>query len=182
MHLRDYLIRMYQKKGWSVVNGFIEDNSGISVDWIGSRPDIFAIKGDRKIAVCIESETSPGREHLAAKWKSILKNPDISLVVYFRDKRMYELAVQTAEQYGIKMECKVIKRVERRKKANFESLFVSRMNLFILMAVLVAVFVSAFLLLPSVRKYTNIQDYYMPFDHQRQMESLKKEIEKARKR
>ena len=185
MHLRDSLIRQYEKQGWMVYSDSFGEKAVIPGGWTGIYPDLIAVKGNRRIAVCIETDTTLRGEYAPARWKSILKNSNLSLEVVVRDKPASDLAVQIAERNGIDLSCRIMKRSEHRKmkKFGFGSLFRNRTSLFIMMITIVIVFIISFLFVPAMRKKAELQsDYYAPFDRERQVETLKKEINNIQKK
>jgi hypothetical protein len=185
MHLRDFLIRQYGKQGWTVHADFFDGKTSIPGGWTGIYPDILAVRGSRRVAVCIEAESGLRGEHAPVKWKSILRNPGVSLQIVVRDKAAGALVTEIAQRNGIELECRIMKRSERRRKkgAGLGSVFRSRMNLFILMITIVIVFIISFLFLPAMRKKVELQsNYYRPFDRERQVETLKKELKDLQKK
>jgi hypothetical protein len=185
MHLRDFLKYQYEKHGWTVYSDFLEGKTSLPDGWIGAHPDLIGFKGSRRLAICIETDSNLRGEYASVRWKSILRNPDVSLVVVVRDKPSGDLVVQTAGRNGIELECHIVKRSKRSRKRGFVfgSLFRSRLGLFILMITIVIVFITSFFLLPVIRKKAEPQTkYYRPFDRERQVEVLKKEINELQKK
>ncbi len=114
MHLRDFLIREYEKQGWNVCSDFFESSACLPDGWVGSFPDLVAMKGSRKEAICIENRSNFVGDYIPKKWKSILRNPGISLVIIVRDRESYNLAVQTAKMHNIEMDCRVMRRIAKK--------------------------------------------------------------------
>lgn len=185
MHLRDFLIRQYGKQGWTVYSDFFEGNTSIPGGWTGIYPDLIAMKGSRRVAVCIETDSGLRGEHAPVKWKSILRNSGVSLDIVVRDKPTFDLVVKAAERNGIELDCRIVKRSERRKKKGIglDSALRYRMNLFVMMITIVIVFIIAFIFLPAMRKKAELQtNYYRPLDRERQVETLKKELNELQKK
>ena len=188
MHLRDYLILEYEKQGWNVCSDFFESSTCLPDGWVGSFPDLVAIKGSRKEAVCVENMSSFVGEYIPKKWRSILRNPGVSLVIVVRDRDSYNLAIQTAKTYDIEIECRIMRRIVQKKRARYHNVFRKQLYLFGLIGGLVIAFITFFLILPSAR--TTMQKHFMkqiiqsyePKDIERQIDTLKKEMDKYRSR
>ncbi len=187
MHLRDFLIREYEKQGWNVCSDFFESSACLPDGWVGSFPDLVAMKGSRKEAICIENRSNFVGDYIPKKWKSILRNPGISLVIIVRDRESYNLAVQTAKMHNIEMDCRVMRRIAQKRRARYTNVFRKQMYLFGLVGGLVLAFIAFFLILPSFRTTmqkhftTQLIQKYQPKDIESQIESFKKEIKKYKK-
>ena len=188
MHLREFLLNEYEKQGWVVCSDFFQAGTCLPEGWIGSYPDLIAIKGNRKLAVCIESRSGFVGDYLPKKWKSILKNPGFSLLVVARERQAYDLTMQTAKLHGIELECRTMKKEVHRHRHVRDNLFKKRIRLFALVTGLVMTFIIAFMAMPNARKtfqkHLNVQLFrsYRPNDFERQMESLRKEMQKMYKK
>ena len=188
MHLRDFLILEYEKQGWNVCSDFFESSTCLPDRWAGSFPDLLAIKGSRKEAICIENKSSFVGAYIPKKWKSMLQNPGVSLVIIVRDRDSYNLAVQTAKMHDIEIDCRVMRRIAQNRHARYHNIFKKQIYLFGLVGGLVIAFITFFLILPSAR--TSMQKHFMnqiiqkyqPKEIENQVELLKKEMDKYRKR
>ena len=152
MHLPDFLIGEYEKQGWSVCRDFYQNGAGLPENWVGPYPDLIAVKENRRLAICIESSSTLTGDFLPKKWQSILRNPGFSLLVVVRDKASRELALRTANHHGIVIECRIIRRSVHRERLAHDDFFRKRFRLFAIVLGLVFVFITVFMILPSVRK------------------------------
>ena len=188
MALREFLISQYQHQGWTVCCDSSESNTVRPKGWTGSFPDIVAVKGSQKLAICIETPESLTGDTITKKWKSILGNAGYSLLVVVRDKKTCGLATRTAKKIGVSIDCRIMKRVNR-QKGRPDSIFKRRAQLFSLVAGLLFAFVMFFLVFPSAR--TSVQEQflkqiaqtYQPKKaDQQQFDSLRKEMERMMKK
>jgi hypothetical protein len=187
MHLKEYIIREYEKQGWVICSDFFQTSAYLPEGWIGSYPDMLAMKGNQRLAICIESSSSFIGDYTPKKWKSILKNPGLSLLVFVRDRETYNLTMQIAEMHGIELECRIIKKKVHHRKRTHDDLFKKRFRLFALVLGLVVTFITTFMLLPTTRRtfqnhmQTQIIKSYRPSDVERQFETMKKEMERMQR-
>jgi hypothetical protein len=184
MNLKEFLIQEYQKQGWMVIPDIGQAASPFLENWAGSNPDIIALKGNRKLAICIETASGFIGDSIPKKWKSILANAGFSLLVIARDRETHDLALRTARLNGIAIECRIMKKVVYRRRRTSYSLFQRRVRLFSILIALALAFIAVFMLFPSARK--NMQSHlqmqilrsYTPNNVERQMDTLKKEMQK----
>jgi hypothetical protein len=151
MHLREFLIRQYSRQGWTIYMELLEVNACMSGGWSGTLPDFLMMRGIRKTAVCIESSSDFMGDYLPRKWKSMLRNPGVSLLVVVRDEYSRDLALEISEKQEIPLECKLIKKTVHRRGKGIEGAMSTRSRLLALMIMLVLAFISAILILPSAR-------------------------------
>ncbi len=186
MHLHEYLIYHYQKRGWTVLSEFYDVKTSIPGGWTGLYPDLLAIRGSSRVAVCIETDSTVRGDLAPMKWKSILQNPGVSLEIVVRDRAVCDLVLQIAERNGIDLECRIMKRNQRRKRkkgVEVKALLRNRTGIYIMVVAIFIVFIISFLFIPAMRNRAELQsDFYSPFDHERQMETLKKEIKELERK
>jgi hypothetical protein len=184
MNLKEFLVHEYQKQGWMVIPDIGQAVFPYLENWAGPYPDIIAFKGNRKLAICVETASGFVGDSIPKKWNSILANPGFSLLVIVRDRETNDLAMKTARTHGIAIECRIMKKVVYRHRQTSYSLFQRRVRLFSILIALVLAFITVFMLFPSARK--NMQSRlqmqmlrsYTPNDVDRQMDTLKKEMQK----
>ncbi|MHB9028753.1 MAG: hypothetical protein ACYC9O_08290 [Candidatus Latescibacterota bacterium] len=181
MHLREFLIRQYSKQGWAVCTELLEVNACVEGGWSGTLPDLLMMRGNRKIAVCIESSSDFSGDYLPRKWKSILRNSGVALLVIVRDDYSRDLTLEISERQGIPLECKLIKKSVHRRGKVMDGTMSKRTRLLAVMIVLVLVFITAMLILPSARN-SNVPEYYRPHDKERQIDTLKDQLNNLEKK
>lgn len=181
VHLSEFLVRQYARQGWIVCTDIVEMGAFVSGGWTGAPPDMLIVRGNRRIAVCIESAADLHGEYLSKKWKSILRNRDVSLRIIVRDDYSRRQVADIASRDGVSLECVMVKRSLQRNGRVGDDTFRQRNRVFALVAVLVLGFIAAALVLPSARK-SSVPEYYSPSDKERQIESLRKELNKLQKK
>jgi hypothetical protein len=181
MHLREYLIQQYSRQGWTICMELLEVNACVEGGWNGTLPDFVMIRNSQKIAVCIENAGDFAGDYLPRKWKSILRNSGVSLLVIVRDEYSRDLTLEISEKQGIPLECKLIKKSVHRSGKVMDSTKSRRTRIMAVIIVLIVAFISAVLILPSARN-TNVPKYYRPHDKERQIDNLKDELKNLEKK
>ncbi len=174
MHLRDFIRRQYMRQGWTVCVDLSEMNSCVPNGWVGPPPDFLAVRGSRRIAVCIETAGELQSSYLPKKWKSIVRNHGVSLQVVVRDESAREQVRRVASREEIPLDCLLVKRGTHRGGGRGNSFFTRRVRLFALVTALVFAFIFTALVLPAARK-SKVPEFYRPHDRERQLEALNKE-------
>lgn len=177
MHLREFLMRQYQKQGWMVCTDDVEMDFLCSGGWSGAHPDMLLTRGNRKIAVCIETAVEHAGDYLAKKWRSILDNPGVSLLVVVREEHARDAVFSIANRHDIELECKMVKKTGARTRRVIDDTLKRRTRLFALVLFLLVAFIAVMIVLPSARN-SIVPGYYQPHDMERQINSLKKELNK----
>ena len=176
-NLVKFLYRQYREKGLIVFSDIVPDCTPVPDSWVGSHPDMLITYRDHSEAVCIETYETLSKEKITAKWESILGNSNARLTVIVREVEELKAVKQLAKYYKLDIQSKKVKktspdkrriRVKRKRKVGL------KFDRVIVVTSLMILSVSLLLFGPYIAKLFKVQDFYRPFDLERQLYQLEK--------
>ena len=179
INLIRFLYKRYRQKGKIVYTDILSDSIRIPNTWTGSHPDLLISSGDRHSAVSIETFDTLADEKIADKWKSFIGNNNTKLKIVVREEDELKVAKRLARAYNIDIEFQRVKKTppEKRKvRVKTRSRRALKLDWVILITSLIILSVSLLLFGPMILKLFKVQDYYQPFDAERQIYKLQKSM------
>ncbi|MFC1606361.1 hypothetical protein ACFL47_00200 [Candidatus Latescibacterota bacterium] len=180
LSLIKFLCGSYKKKGLNVYCDFLAEVPMIPDTWKGMRPDLLVTYRDHTSAICVETEDSLDDYRTISKWKSMLKNSNIRLKIIVRDAEESKFAQKLVKENKLKIEVQRVKKTpaEKRKvRVRSRNRRSRRIDWVIVLTSLMILSVSLLLFGPTVFKLFQVQDYYRPFDSERQIDQLQRKLD-----
>ncbi|MFC1573885.1 hypothetical protein ACFL30_01745 [Candidatus Latescibacterota bacterium] len=177
VNLVKFLYRQYRDKGLIVFSDILPDSNPIPESWVGNHPDILITYRDHSEAVCVETYESLSDEKVTSKWESILENSHARLTVIVREVEELKAVKHLAKYYKLDIQIKKIKRTapdKRRVRVKRKRKRGLKFDKVIVITSLMILSVSLLLFGPYIAKLFKIQDFYRPFDVERQINLLEK--------
>jgi len=164
--LKQLIVRYLGRDGWSAADleRLQGDGSG------GACPDILLERNGEWLAVCIGSLPDVLDRRSADRWEELLGIDRMSLMVAVLDRKALNAARATAAARGLDVDIRYFEKKRRRAESEESDLFERHPGLDWSTIAIAALILFMFLLLmsPIVRNMLHINDFYRPFDRERQ--------------
>jgi len=174
------LAKWYRARGYNICSDVLDECNAIPESWEGPKPDLVSTNRSEIHAVCVESKNTLRNTSVAEKWRAILKNENVKLMVVIKDRESLELAKSIAQSNNIKITLQMRKKSHRKNSRARSNRFrkSSKTDWLVLATFVVVLLVFLVFYFPSILSYFKLKEFYQPFDQERQNAYMEKQKEK----